>query len=130
MLENLPLEFISNIVSFIIIAAIIIRFVKYKKRVAVIDGLYGLNQKKKLTDQDKNFITSNLNEYKEKFAKQEAFLKLMYPALILVAGIFLIFFEFAEAMIHINILVVTYIFLYIKKIHYRNYIKLLEDIKF
>lgn len=129
MLENFPLELLSNVVSFIIIAAIIIRFIKYKKRVAVIDGLYELEEKKQLTKEDKEFITSNLNEYKEKALKQAAFLKLTYPALILVAGVFFLFFEFAEAMIHINILVVTYIYLYIKKIHYSNYIRLLEGIK-
>lgn len=129
MLENFPLEFISNVVSFIIIGAIIVRFIKYKKRVAVIDGLYELEEKNELTQQDKDFISSNLKEYKDKAIKQEAFLKLMYPAFILIAGIFLIFFEFAEAMIHINILVVSYIYLYIKKIHYTNYIKLLKEIK-
>lgn len=129
MLENFPLEFISNVVSFIIIGAIIVRFIKYKKRVAVIDGLYELEEKNELTQQDKEFISNNLKEYKDKAIKQEAFLKLMYPAFILIAGIFLIFFEFAEAMIHINILVVSYIYLYIKKIHYTNYIKLLKEIK-
>jgi hypothetical protein len=53
----------------------------------------------------------------------------MYPAFILVAGIFFTFFDFAEAMIHINILVVAFIYLYIKKIHYKNYIELLKGIK-
>ncbi len=129
MLENFPLELVSNIVSFIIIAAIVVRFVKYKKRVAVIDGLYQLEEKKELKQGDKEFITSNLKEYKDKAITQASFLKLMYPAFILIAGIFFLFFDFAEAMIHINILVVAYIYLYIKKIHYANYIKLLEGIK-
>lgn len=129
-MENLPLELISNIVSFIVIIAIVARIIKYKKRVAVIDGLYELNEEKKLTQRDKDFITSNIKEYKEKYLKQEAFIKLMYPAFILVVGIFVIYFELAQALIHANIVVVTYIFLYIKKVHYKNYIDLLKNIKF
>lgn len=129
MFENFPLELISNIVSFIVIAAIVVRFVKYKKRVAIIDGLYELEKKNELTAQDKEFITSNLKEYKMKAGKQEAFNKLMYPAFILVIGIFFLFFDLTETLIHANIVVVTYIYLYIKKIHYTNYIKLLQGIK-
>jgi len=129
MFENIPLELISNTVSFIVIIAIIIRVIKYKKKVAVIDGLYELQEKKQLSQTDKEFISSNILEYKAKFVKQEAFNKLMYPGFILVTGIFVIFFDFAEAMIHINIVVVTYIYIYVKKIHYKNFITLLEGIK-
>lgn len=129
MFESLPLELISNIISLIIIGIIIARFVNYKKKVAVIDGLYKLQEEKKLTEEDKNFISSNLTEYEILLAKQIGFNKLMYPAFILVAGIFFIFFDFAEAMIHINILVVIFIYLYIKRVHYKNYIELLKGIK-
>lgn len=124
-----PLEFISNIVSLIVIGVIVMMFVKYKKRVAVIDGFAQLAKNKKLSDDDKKYIKDNINEYQNKFVKQEAFIKLMYPALVLVAGIFLFFFPFAEALIHINIIVVTFIYLYVKKIHYRNYITMLKAIK-
>ena len=129
MFENFPLELISNIVSFVVIIAIILRVIKYKKKVAVIDGLYELEEKKELSSDDKNFISTNLEEYRAKFVKQEAFNKLMYPAFILVAGIFFAFFPFSEAMIHINIVVVTFIYLYVKRIHYKNFIDLLQGIK-
>lgn len=128
MLENFPIEFISNIVSFIIIGAIVVRFVKYKKKVAVIDGLYELKDKKQLTVSDKEYITSNLEEYRANMHKQEGFNKLMYPAFVLVAGIFLIFFQWQEAMIHLNILVVAYIYFYIKKVHYKNIYDLLKGL--
>ena len=129
MLQNFPIEIVSNIVSLLIIILIIIKFINYKKKVAIIDGLYKLEEEKRLSTEDKEFIKKNLNEYQVLHEKQIGFNKLMYPAFILVAGIFFIFFDFAEAMIHINILVVTFIYLYIKKIHYKNYIELLKGIK-
>lgn len=129
MFENIPLQLISNAISIIIIVLIIVRFINYKKKVAVIDGLFQLEEEKKLTTEDKEFITTSITEYEIMHAKQSAFNKLMYPAFILVAGIFFIFFEFEDAMIHMNILVVTYIYLYIKNIHYKNFIELLRKIK-
>lgn len=129
MFEDFPLELISNIVSFIVIGAIIYRFVKYKKRIKVIDGFYQLEKQKKLTDEDKEYIEQNIKEYTIKMQKQEGLLKLSYPLFILIIGVFLAFFEFAEAMIHINIIVVTYIYMYIIKVHYKNYINLLKGIK-
>jgi len=129
MFDNFPLEIISNVVSLIIIGIIIARFVNYKKKVSVIDGLYTLKEENKLTPEDKEFISSNLAEYQVLLHKQIGFNKLMYPAFVLIAGIFFVFFDFSEALIHINILVVTYIYLYIKRVHYKNYIELLEGIK-
>lgn len=128
MSENLPLELVSNILSLIVIGLIIARFISYKKKIAVIDGLCKLEEDKKLTPEDKEFVKSSITEYEILQVKQTAFNKLMYPAFILVAGIFFVFFDFAEALIHINILVVTYIYLYIKTIHYKNFINLLRKI--
>ena len=129
MFENFPLELLSNLVSICIIVAIIVKFINYKKKVAVIDGLSILGDENKLSEEDKKFISENLLEYEVLLVKQIAFNKLMYPAFILVAGIFFIFFGFAEAMIHINIIVVSYIYFYIKRVHYKNYIDLLKGIK-
>ncbi len=129
MFENIPLQLISNILSIIVIGLIIARFISYKKKIAVIDGLFQLEEERKLSQKDKEFITTSIEEYEILNIKQKAFNKLMYPAFILVAGIFFIFFEFEEAMIHMNILVVTYIYLYIKTIHYKNFIELLKKIK-
>lgn len=129
MFENLPLEIVSNIISLFIIGLIIVNFINYKKKIAVIDGLGQLEEEKKLTAEDKEFIKSSIHEYEQLQGKQQAFNKLMYPAFILVAGVFFLFFEFEEAMIHLNILVVTYIYLYVKTIHYKNFINLLRTIK-
>ncbi|ADG94709.1 hypothetical protein Arnit_3062 [Arcobacter nitrofigilis DSM 7299] len=129
MLQNFPIEIISNIISLLIIVLIIIKFVNYKKKVSVIDGLYKLEEEKKLSSNDKEFIKRNLLEYEILHEKQIGFNKFMYPIFILIAGIFFTYFDFAEAMIHINILVVAFIYFYIKKIHYKNYIELLKGIK-
>jgi len=128
MFENLPLELVSNILSLIVIGLIIAKFISYKKKIAVIEGLCQLEEDKKLTPEDKEFVSTSIKEYEILLSKQQAFNKLMYPAFILIAGIFFIFFDFAEAMIHINILVVTYIYLFIKTIHYKNFINLLRKI--
>lgn len=129
MFENIPLQLISNILSIIVIGLIIARFISYKKKIAVIDGLFQLEEERKLSAEDKEFITTSIAEYEVLNIKQKAFNKLMYPAFILIAGIFFIFFELEEAMVHMNILVVTYIYLYIKTIHYKNFIELLKKIK-
>ena len=126
---NLPLELISNLISIIVIIAIVIRFINYKKKVSVIDGLYELQEEKKLTEADIDFIKTNINEYKDKAIKQEAFNKLIYPVFIFIVGVFFLYLEFQEAMIHTNIVVVAFIYVTIKKVHYNNYIKLLSDIK-
>lgn len=130
MFENIPVEILSNIVSFVVIGAIVVRLLKYKKRVKVIEGLQELNDKNQLTEQDKDYISKNIIEYKAKFEKQEAFNKLTYPVFILITGIFFAFFEVSQAMIFMNIVVVTYIYLFLRKTHYKNYIDLLKAIKF
>jgi hypothetical protein len=129
MFESLPLELISNISSFIIIVLIIVKVINYKKKVAVIDGLYKLEEEHKLSAEDKKYISSSLKEYEILHEKQLAFNKLIYPVFILIAGIFFAFFDFSDAMIHLNILVVAFIFFFIKKLHYKNYVELLSGIK-
>ncbi len=129
MLQNFPIEIVSNIISLLIIVLLIIKIVNYKKKVSVIDGLYKLEEENKLSSKDKEFIKKNLLEYEILHEKQIGFNKFMYPIFILIAGILFAYFGFAEAMIHINILVVAFIYFYIKKIHYKNYIELLKGIK-
>lgn len=127
--SSIPLELISNVISFVIIIAIVRRIINYKRRISVIDGLYELQESKQLTDADKEFVKDNLLEYQEKFVKQEAFNKLMYPVFVFITAIFFLYFETAEAVIHTNIIVVSFIYVMIIKIHYKNYIKLLSKIK-
>lgn len=123
-----PLEIISNIISLIILTGIIYKFFQYKKKMDVIQGLIELKDSNKLTTDDKNFIQTNLQYYEVQLQKDQALIKFAYPFFILLIGILMITFSTAEALIHINIVVVTFIYLYVSKIHTQNFIKLLKTI--
>ena len=72
------------------------------------------------------FIKSNYKDYKYAFAREEQRMKLVYPIFILIAGVLIAFLSFQEAMIHLNVVVVAYIYLQVTKIHTRNYLTLLD----
>lgn len=124
----LPLEIISNIVSLVILVGIIYKFFQYKKKIDVIQGLVELKDNNKLTTDDKEFIQMNLQYYEVQLQKDQALIKFAYPFFILLIGVLMITFSTAEALIHINIVVVTFIYLYVSKIHTQNFIKLLKTI--
>lgn len=122
---QLPLELISNLLSMIILIMIFVKYYQYKKKLDVLKGLDELKEKKKLSAEDKSFISSNLKDYQILFARDEQRIKLVYPVFILIAGVLLAFLEFKEAMIHLNVLVVAFIFMQVSKIHNKNFINLL-----
>jgi hypothetical protein len=124
----LPLEIISNIVSLVILVGIIYKFFQYKKKMDVIQGLVELKDNNKLTTDDKEFIQMNLQYYEVQLQKDQALIKFAYPFFILLIGVLMLTFSTAEALIHINIVVVTFIYLYVSKIHTQNFIKLLKTI--
>ena len=125
---QIPLELISNVISMIILIMIFVKYYQYKQKLDVLKGLDDLKNKKKLTADDKSFISSNLKDYQILFARDEQRVKLAYPIFILVAGIVLAFLEFKEAMIHLNVLVVAFIFMQVNKIHNRNFVNLLTEL--
>ncbi len=125
---QIPLELISNVISMIILIMIFVKYYQYKQKLDVLKGLDDLKNKKKLTAEDKSFISSNLKDYQILFARDEQRVKLAYPIFILVAGIVLAFLEFKEAMIHLNVIVVAFIFMQVNKIHNRNFINLLTEL--
>lgn len=124
-----PLELISNIISIIIVGAIIYKFYQYKKKMDVINGLNDLKENNQLTEQDEAFIAQNLMEYQIQLQKDKGLIKLAYPVFILIAGVLIVTFSAAEAMIHVNIVIVTFIYLYLGKIHSQNFIQLLQDLQ-
>jgi hypothetical protein len=126
--SSFPLEIISNVFSLIILVGIIYKFFQYKKKMDVIQGLIQLKETNKLNEDDKEFVQTNLRYYEIQLQKDQALIKFAYPFFILVIGILMITFSTAEALIHINIVVVTFIYLYINKIHTQNFIKLLKTI--
>ncbi len=126
---SLPLELISNFISIVILIALFVRYFKYKKTVEVIKGLKELKEDNNLTEQDKEFIENNYMEYSIEHNKTQALLKLIYPLFITVTAVFIFMFSFREALIHINIVVVAFIYLHVKRIHSKNIVMFLEDIK-
>ena len=127
--SQIPLELVSNFISLIVVGAIFYRFIQYKKKMDIIKQLDVLKQNKELTTKDEQFIEDNYQEYGIKHQKQQALIKFIYPTLILVTGCLFFMFDTTAALIHLNIIVVTFLYLHIIRIHYRNYFNLLADLK-
>jgi len=125
---QIPLELVSNFLSIVILVMLFFKYYQYKKKIDVIKGLGELKEKRKLTQDDKNFITSNFKDYRNALYRDEHRLKFVYPVFILGAGLLLAFLPFQEAMIHLNVIVVSYIFLHVNKIHTRNFVTFLQEL--
>jgi len=129
MLNQIPLQLISNFVSIVLLGILLYRYFQYKKNMDVIEGLVKLKSSNELSQQDKEFIDKNENEYKMQLIKIENLIKLAKPLFILVVGLIFIFFPFQDAVIHLNVVVVAFIFMQVDKTHKTNIYKLLFDLK-
>ncbi|PLY04250.1 MAG: hypothetical protein C0625_17035 [Arcobacter sp.] len=127
--SKLPLELVSSFLSIVILISLLFKYYQYKKKLDVLKGLNELKEQKKLTQEDNEFIKKNYKDYKYSFARDEQRLKLIYPVFILIVGILLAFLPFQEAMIHLNVVVVAYIYLQVNKIHTRNFLTFLDELK-
>ena len=122
MLNEIPLEIISNILSIILVGILIFNYLKHKKRIEVIQKLDGLKNENQLTTDDISYIIENKKEYKEKSEKADAFAKLLTPVFILIVGVLFIYLPLSEAMIHLNVFVVTFILIQLDKINKKKLI--------
>ncbi len=122
---EIPLELVSSFLSIVILISLLLKYYQYKKKLNVLKALSQLKEENKLTKEDKQFIKSNYKDYKYSFAREEQRMKLIYPIFILIAGVLIAFLTFQEAMIHMNVVVVSYIYLQVTKIHTRNFFTLL-----
>ena len=129
MLNEIPLEIISNILSIILVGILIFNYLKHKKRIEVIQKLDGLKNENQLTTDDISYIIENKKEYKEKSEKADAFAKLLTPVFILIVGVLFIYLPLSEAMIHLNVFVVTFILVQLDKINKKNTFILLKGLK-
>jgi len=129
MLNQIPFELISNVASIILLVILGYRFLQYKKKVDIIKGLDELKKESKLTQEDIEFINQNEYEYKHKIINAEASMKLAKPIFILIAGVLILFFSFQEAMIHLNVVVVAFIFMVVDKMHKKNLYTYLYSLK-
>ena len=129
MLNEIPLEIISNILSIILVGILIFNYLKHKKRIEVILKLDELKNENQLTTDDISYIIENKKEYKEKSEKADAFAKLLTPVFILIVGVLFIYLPLSEAMIHLNVFVVTFILIQLDKINKKNTFILLKGLK-
>ena len=129
MLNEIPLEIISNILSIILVGILIFNYLKHKKRIEVIQKLDELKNENQLTTDDISFIIANKKEYKEKSEKADAFAKLLTPVFILIVGVLFIYLPLSEAMIHLNVFVVTFILIQLDKINKKNTFILLKGLR-
>ena len=129
MLNGIPFEFVSNFLSVIVLIVLGYRYLQYSKKVDVIKQLDEAKTENALTAEDIAYITDNEAEYAQSVIKTEANIKVSNPAFILVTGILFISFPWQEAMIHLNVVVVTFLFVRIDRIHKKNLYKFLYDLK-
>ena len=129
MLNEIPLEIISNILSIILVGILIFNYLKHKKRIEVIQKLDELKNENQLTIDAISYIIENKKEYKEKSEKADAFAKLLTPVFILIVGVLFIYLPLSEAMIHLNVFVVTFILIQLDKINKKNTFILLKGLK-
>jgi uncharacterized membrane protein len=85
--------------------------------------------KSQLTIDDISYIIENKKEYKEKSEKADAFAKLLTPVFILIVGVLFIYLPLSEAMIHLNVFVVTFILIQLDKINKKNTFILLKGLR-
>lgn len=128
-MNEIPLELVSNFISIVIVVALVYKYIQYKKRIDVLEELDNLKKEDNLTQQDKKYILDNEKEYKEKALKAEANIKIMNPIFILIAGILIVYLPFSEAMIHLNVVVVAFLFIQLDRIHKKNTYTLLHELK-
>jgi hypothetical protein len=122
---NLSLQLMSNVISILICITIVTKYLKYKKRLDVLQGLEELKDKNELTNEDYDYIKSNEKEYKDKALKSEGLIKFLNPVFILITGIIFAFTPMSEAMIYMNVVVVAYLLVLLDKNHKKNTYELL-----
>lgn len=126
--QTFPLELVSNFISILILLALFYKYYQYKQKLDILRKFKVLKDEDKLSNEDKIFLDTNLEEYKIEHVKTKAFIKFLYPIFITAAAILVFLFSFSTALIHLNIAIVIFIYFHVKRIHARNFIALLEDI--
>lgn len=123
-----PIETVSSTLSIIIVLGIFFKFFQYKQKLDVLKELDKRKDISKLTAEDKNYIKKNCKEYKEKQIKVDALTRLIFPIFITIAAILFFFLPLEKTLIHLNVIIVLYIYLQVHRIHIRNYAKFLEEL--
>lgn len=128
MLNDIPLEFISNILSIVLVAILVFKYLKHKKVIDVIKKLDDLKNENNLNSDDLAYIAQNQNEFKVLSEKADALAKFLNPVFILVVGVLFIYLPLSDAMIHLNVIVVAFILIQLDKINKKNTLTLLKGL--
>ena len=128
-MERFPVELISSFISISLICLMLYRYLDYKGKLDVMKGLDKVKDEEGLTQDDLDFITSNEREYKDKVIKAEQNVKVSQPVFILIAGVLILMFDFQEALIHLNVVVVAFLYMQVDRLHKRNLYGFLNQLK-
>jgi len=124
--STIPLELLTTGSSILVVLLIIYTIFSYKKKISFIQHLIAEKEKGTFTAQDQEFFKVTYNETCHLRNKILGLTKMLYPVFILVAGVFFAFYDFAEALTHINIVVVTFLYLFILKTNVNSYIRQMD----
>lgn len=126
--SSVPLELLTTGSSVIIVLLIIYTVFTYKKKISFIQHLIKEKENGNFTSQDKEFIDINFNQASQLRDKILKLNKTIYPVFILIAGVFFAFYDIKEALIHINVVVVTFLYLQILKTNVNSYISQMNQL--
>lgn len=129
MLNQIPTEIISNVISIILVIVLFYKFLSHKKQLAVIQKLDSLNEENSLTQDDILYIQQNEKGYKEKAEKAQNLIKFLNPIFILIVGVIFIYLPFSEALLNLNAFIVAYILIQLDKINKNNTYILLKELR-
>lgn len=129
MYEQFPVVLISTFLSITLLCFLLYRYLSYKTKLDVIKELDRIKTQEGLTKEDLEFIKSNEQEYKEKVIKAQQNINISQPIFILIAGVLVLLFELQEALIHLNVVIVAYIFMQVDKLHKRNIYEFLKELE-
>lgn len=127
--EGFPYEIFSNIASIILLGILGYRYLQYKKNLDVVKGLRRGKDEGELTQDDIHFIKTNFREYKEQVAKSVQSTRLANPIFILIVALVVFSFPFKEALVHLNIVVVAFLFMQVDKLHKTNIFNYLNSLR-
>ncbi len=122
----IPLEYLTTGSSIIVVMIILYTIILYKKKIGFIQKLIEEKENKKFTEQDKKQVEETLIESQILKFRIVKLTKTLYPIFILIAGIFFAFFDFKEALTHMNIIVVVFLYIHILKTNVTSYINLMQ----
>lgn len=120
MSAGFPYEIFSNIAAIILVIILGYRYFLYKKNVDVLKGLDSLKDQGQLSPEDIHYIKVNEREYKEKVTRAEQSTRLANPIFIVITVLIAYTFTFQETLIHLNVVVVAFLFMQVDKIHKKN----------